>query len=48
MWTFPIAFKRTYSIGIGFYNTANGYEQFTLSDGSGFAVLTTRDAPNNN
>lgn len=27
---------------------ANGYEQFTLSDGSGFAVLTTRDAPNNN
>jgi len=30
MWTFPIAFKRTYSIGIGFYNTANGYEQFRI------------------
>ena len=29
-WTFPITFKNTYSIGIGFYNTENGYEQFRI------------------
>jgi hypothetical protein len=29
-----------------FFTVGNG--QFTLSDGSGFAVLTTRDTPNHN